>query len=378
MIIKNADVVLDNRVEKCDVLIKNGIISEISSNINIPEEELYDATGLTLLAGFIETHSHGAVGQICSQKGADLEKILEFEASEGVTTWTVTHLTMLVEEFEAIATDTLSLLNKKHLGAKIGGIHAEGPFLNPAKKGAQNEKKMLKPTIEAFDRMYDACKGQLKIITLAPEVEGAIEVIEHAVNRGVMVSAGHTDATYEQMRRAVDAGLTRMTHTFNACRPFNQREPGVLGVALTDRRVTCEAICDFGHLHPSAVELIYRLKGSDGFCAISDSEFAAGLKTEERIVHDGVARYIDHENGVCRFEDGTICGSASSLYRGFKNLVSLNIPMWEVSRMVSANPAKALGIFDKTGSIAVGKAADIVIVDKNLDIKKVFVDGVAI
>lgn len=375
MLIKNANTVMANCIVKRDILIKNGKIADIAPVLDIPGEEIYDAEGLTLLPGFIETHSHGAVGYLCSSEDIDLQAILDFEASEGVTTWAVTHHTMATEDFEKKLPEALGLMGKEGKGAKIGGIHAEGPFINVAKKGAMNEKRIILPTIETFDRMYDACEGNLKLITMAPEMEGATEVIKHAVSKGVKVSAGHTDATYDQMMRAIDAGVTRMTHTFNACRAISHREPGVLGAALTDKRITCEVICDFGHLHPAAVNLLYQIKGSSNFCAVSDSEFAAGLKTEGRVLLDGEPRYIDHEAGICRLENGTICGSASSLHRGFKNLVSLGIPMWEVSEMCSANGAKALGIFDKTGSITVGKAADIVIVDGNLDIKKVFVDG---
>ena len=379
MLIKNANTVMSNCVLKRDILIKDGKIADIAPVLDVPGEEIYDASGLTLLPGFIETHAHGAVGYLCSNEDIDLQAILDFEASEGITTWALTHHTMALEEFEAKLPEALALMGDGHKGgAKIGGIHAEGPFINVAKKGAMNEKRIILPTIEAFDRMYDACKGQMKIITIAPEMEGAIEVIKHAVSKGVKVSAGHTDATYDQMLRAIDAGVTRMTHTFNACRAISHREPGVLGAALTDKRVTCEVICDFGHLHPAAVNLLYQIKGSSNFCAISDSEFAAGLKTDGIVLLDGAPRYIDREAGVCRLENGTICGSASSLYRGFKNLLSLGIPVWEVSEMCSANPAKALGIFDETGSITVGKAADMVIVDKDLDIKQVFVDGKAV
>lgn len=378
MLIKNAKTVLSNSVLERDILIKNGKIADIAPVLEVEGEEVYDASGLTLLPGFIESHAHGAVGFLCSNEGSDLQAILDFEASEGVTTWALTHHTMAVDEFEARLPEALELIANRKTGAKIGGIHAEGPFINVSKKGAMNEKRIAAPSVEIFDRMYDACNGQMKIMTIAPEMDGAIDVIKRAVSKGVQVSAGHTDATYDQMMRAIDAGVTRMTHTFNACRVFSHREPGVLGAALTDKRVTCEVICDFGHLHPAAVNLLYQIKGSSNFCAISDSEFAAGLKEEGKIVLDGVARYIDHKAGVCRLEDGTICGSASSLYRGFKNLVSLGIPLWEVSEMCSANPAKALGIYNETGSISIGKAADIVIVDENLEIKKVLVDGRAV
>ncbi len=375
MIIKNAKTVMTDCILMRDVRITDGKIAEIEKNI-IPEadEQVIDADGLTLIPGLIETHFHGAVGNIFSNEGCDIEAVCRFEASEGVTSIAVTHHAMAVEEFEARCAEALELVGKNE-GAKIAGIHAEGPFLNVEKKGAMNEKRIILPTIEMFDRIYDAAGGFLKIITMAPEMEGAEEVIAHAVSKGVAVSAGHTNATYDEMISAIDNGVTRMTHTFNACRALSHREPGVLGAAFTDSRVTCEVICDFGHLHPAAVKLIYQVKGSSNFCVISDSEFAAGLKTNDIIEVDGVGRYIDHQAGVCKLMDDTICGSASSLYRGYKNLVSLGIPLWEVSEMCSVNPAKALGIYDETGSIETGKAADLVLIDNDLNIINVFVDG---
>ena len=375
MIIKNAKTVMTDCVLMRDIRITDGKIAEIEKNI-IPEEDehVINADGLTLIPGLIDTHFHGAVGQFFSNKVCDLEAICKFEASEGVTSIGITHASIAIEEFEARCAEALALMGKNE-GAKIAGFHAEGPFLNVEKKGAMNEKRIILPTVEMFDRIYDACGGYLKIITMAPEMEGAAEVIAHAVSKGVAVSAGHTNATYDEMISAVEGGVTRMTHTFNACRALSHREPGVLGASFTDNRVTCEVICDFGHLHPAAVKLIYQIKGSSNFCAISDSEFAAGLKTNDIIEVDGVARYIDHEAGVCKLMNGTICGSASSLYRGYKNLISLGIPLWEVSEMVSVNPAKALGIFDRTGSIEVGKAADLVLTDNDLNIINVFIDG---
>ena len=374
MLIKNASCVMASNVLERDIRIEGGKICDIATEITPKaNEEIYDATGMKLFAGFIDTHTHGAVGHFYSNFGVDFQAICEFEAREGVTTIAVTHTSMQIDDFESVCKEVLPLINNTR-GAKIGGFHSEGPFMNLNKKGAMNPKRIISPSVEIFDRMYEATQGQMKLMTLAPENDGALDVIKRAVSKGVQITAGHTEATYEQMQRAIDAGVTRMTHTFNACRALNHREPGVLGAALTDDRIVCEVICDFGHLHPAIVELIYKLKGSSHFCAISDSEFAAGL-AEGVYESEGISRYIDTKMGVCRLEDGTICGSASSLYRGFKNLVSMGIPLWEVSEMVSANPAKALGIYDKTGSISVGKAADLVFVNDKYEIVRVLVDG---
>ena len=373
MVIKNANAVLPGSIEKKDLRIKEGVISEIEDLIlPIQNEEVYDAKGNYLFSGFIDSHTHGAVGEVYSNDFSDLDKITEFEATEGITTVASTLLASPIPNMLANIKHTLSFIKKGTRGAKIGGIHSEGPFLNVEKKGAMNPRSLILPSVSVFNELYEASEGHLKIITIAPELEGALDVIKEAVKKGVAVSAGHSDATYEETLKAVDAGVSRITHTFNAIRPLSHREPGILGAALTDDRLNCEVICDFGHVSPVIVKMIYSLKGCDNFTAISDSEFAAGIK-EGRMESDGLVRII--KDGLVKLENGTIAGSASSVYRGFKNLVSLGIPFTHVSKMMSANPAKALGLYENTGSIEVGECADLAIIADDLSVKSTFVDG---
>ena len=360
MVIKNANAVLPGSIEKKDLRIKDGVISEIQDLITpVQGEEVYDAKGNYLFAGFIDSHTHGAVGEVYSNDFSDLDKITEFEATEGITTVASTLLASPIPNMIANIKHTLSFIKKGTRGAKIGGIHSEGPFLNVEKKGAMNPRSLILPSVSVFNELYEASEGHLKIITIAPELEGATEVIKEAVKKGVRVSAGHSDATYEETLRAIDAGVSRITHSFNAIRALSHREPGIMGAALTDDRLNCEVICDFGHVSPVIVKMIYSLKGCDNFTAISDSEFAAGIK-EGRMESDGLVRII--KDGLVKLENGTIAGSASSVYRGFKNLVSLGIPFTHVSKMMSANPAKALGLYDSTGSIEAGKCADLAVI----------------
>lgn len=374
MLLKNIHAVRSDRVTPCDMRLEHGRIAAFGRDLAPYEgEEVIDGGGAYAFAGLIDTHTHGAMGSVYYNLNSDVDTVLAFEAREGVTMAAATLESAPIDKEIELTRHLLPFFEKKSGCAKLGGIHFEGPFLNPAKKGAMNPDGMVMPNVPDFDRLYEAAEGHMKLITVAPDMPGALDVISRAVSRGVKVSAGHTMASAEQMKAAVDAGLTRMTHTFNACRSFDHREPGILGTALTDNRVTCEVICDFAHLHPLTVELIYRAKGAARFTAISDSEFAAGLAEGKLISEDGRERIID--GGVARLADGTICGSASSLARGFRNLCSLDIPLWEVSRMCSENPARALGVFDQTGSLDVGKCADLFLADKDFCVKTVFVDG---
>jgi len=235
-----------------------------------------------------------------------------------------------------------------------------------------NEKNLISPSKEQLDGLIDAGKGLLKIMTVAPEVEGCIDFIKYAVSRGVKISMGHTDATYDEARMAIDAGATRLTHTFNAMRPINHREPGILVAALTDKSIMCEVICDYIHLHPATVRMIYELKGADGICMISDSGHAAGLDISEFEV-EGIKRYV--KDGVVRLENGTIAGSARTLADGVRNLIKDGIPIEDVSKMASLNPAKAIGLEDKIGSLKVGKIADIAVMDEDYKVIATYIDG---
>jgi len=376
MVLKNAQVVFIDEIKKCDLKIENGKYSEIADNI-LPEngEEVIDLTGKYVLSGFIDTHTHGAIGFRYISPDADLNKIAEFEAKNGVTAVTPTFSSYSAELLKPAADNVLKSIRGKTSGAKFIGIHSEGPYLNIERKGGMNEEYITPPTVEKFRALYDAFDGEMKIMTIAPELEGAFDVIEEAVKKGVKVSAGHTSADYDTMIKAVSAGVSRMTHTFNAAVGINHRNPGVLGAALTDNRVNCEVICDFVHLHSAAVNLIYKSKGAKNFTAVSDSLFMAGLP-------EGEYKYFGKDytvkGGVAYLPDGTISGSSRTLLDAFHNLLSLDIPLKDITVMMSANPAKALGEYDNIGSIAVGKCADFIVMDNKFDLEKTFVDGVCV
>ncbi len=359
----------DFKKRRCDIEIENGKIINIGENLSGSEK--LDLTGKYILPGFIDTHIHGAYGARISDDNPAMENITRFEATQGVTAIAITTAS---SEFENLLSqiDIAVEASKKNAGAKIAGIHAEGPFLSKKYKGAMNADNILAPDMEKFDIMLERSGGLLKIMTVAPEREGAEDFIKYAVSKGIAVTMGHTDATYDEAEKAVDAGASRSTHTFNAMRGLHHREPGVLGVALTNDNVTCEMICDFVHLHPAIVKMIYKAKGADRIDIISDSGHAAGMNVTEFMV-DGLMRYV--KDGVVRLADGTIAGSAKTVLDGVKNLISLGVPLEDISKMASYNPAKSLKIEKETGSIEIGKKADIVVLDENYDVDYTFVDG---
>lgn len=370
MILSNGKFVFaDGTVKICDVEIAGGKISRIADKIS--GRERINLSGKTVFPGFIDIHTHGAFGVRVTDENTDLTKYRRMEATKGVTGLAIT--TIGTEWEELLPQYSLIAENAKiHEGARVLGIHSEPPFVSRRAMGAAVPSSILSPDIYKFDEMYEASLGLLKIITIAPEEDGAIELIRHAVARGVVVSLGHTDATYDEAMRGIEAGATHATHTFNAMRKLHHREPGVLGAVLTDPRVKCEAICDHVHLHPTTIKLIYKLKGADAMIAVSDSVNVAGTDVTEFYAE---GQRCTVKDGVIRLDNGTINGSAMTLLEGVQNLIRADIPLSDVSKITSLNAAKSLGVSDLFGSIEVGKAADFAILDEDLSLYETYIDG---
>lgn len=376
MILKNAIIIDENfKRQRLDIRVCNDRIVEIGLDLRASDsnEMEMDYSGCYILPGFIDTHIHGAYGSRISDPEPDIARITRFEASQGVTSIAITTATSLFVHLLRQLEIALEAIQGEPQGAKVMGIHAEGPFINEKRKGAMNAAHIQSPSIDKFKTMMETAEGWIRILTIAPEMEGAEELIRYASACGVKVSLGHTDATYEQANQGIAAGASRGTHTFNAMRSYNHREPGVIGAVLTNPEVDCEMICDYVHLHPATVKLIYQIKGADHISMISDSGNAAGLEVDQFEV-DGIVRYV--KDGVVRLADGTIAGSAKTLLHGVQNLIRDGIPMGDVAKMASYNPARALGIENETGSIAVGKLADFVVLDEELQVVDTYVNGV--
>jgi len=372
MILANGLVIDDDfNLKRLDIQIAGGKIAKIAEKIE-DTDNVIDMSGKYILPGFVDTHIHGAYGVRISDENPCLHEVAKFEASQGVTSIAIT---TAASEYNDILRqiDVAVGASKQMVGARIAGIHTEGPFISRKYKGAMNGDNIINPNREKLDTMIAHAEGLLKIITIAPEAEGAPDLIRYAADCGITVSMGHSNATYDEAMEAVRAGATQTTHTFNAMRALNHREPGILGAALTDDSIKCELICDYVHLHPATVKLVYRLKGADNIQMVSDSGHAAGLNVTEFVV-DGLTRYV--KDGVVRLADGTIAGSAKTILDGVKNLASSGVPLEDISKMASLNGAKSLKMEHLIGSISVGKLADIAVLDKNYDVNCTFVDGI--
>lgn len=357
--------------EKTSIEFSDKILSFDGQN---NDGESFDATGLYVVPGFVDTHMHASVGETFIDFNSDTAcKVCEFQAKNGTTailpTLSAAREEKMIAAIEYIVKEADNL---PEFCARIAGIHLEGPFFAQKYKGAHLPENIRIPTAGEFDRLYKASQGIVKIITMAPELENGIDVVKHAVKCGVSVSVGHSDADFETASLAFASGASRSTHTFNAMSPLNHRKPGVVGAAMNDKNVTCEIICDFFHVHPAVVKLLYDVKGCDKITVITDAEVGTGMPDGEYNVN---GRILTVKEGKTYTEDGTIAGGTSVMLDGVRNLVSIGVPLEEAVKCASFNGAAAAGLEKNIGSLDVGKNADIVLLNKNLDVVKVFVGG---
>ncbi len=366
----NARVLCDDFTFKnASLTVEDGVFKKISEDdasgdINLNEKYI--------IPGLIDTHMHSAMGKTFIDFDDETNDVIfGVEAKMGTTS--------LCPAISAAPTakmlgciKNLVEYERKDGSARCMGIHLEGPYFAVEYKGAHLPENIRKPTVEETKKLIEAGKGMVKIITMAPELEGAKESIKLLRENNVVVSIGHTNATYEEAIKGVDMGATQSTHTFNAMTGLNHRKPGVVGAVLSDNRVKCEFICDFFHVSPHVVKMAYKLKGDDNINMITDSELGTGLGDGEYEVN---GRKIIVKNGETRTEDGTIAGGTSFLIDGVRNMVSIGVPLESAVKMASLNPAKTLGADDKIGSIKEGKLADFIVLDSDLNICDVYING---
>lgn len=357
-----------------DLLIRDGVIAAIGENLPC-EGETVNAAGRLIVPGLVDTHNHGFCGTEFASANETFDNGTTELAKRGVTTVVPTVRCLPTDRLFAAIENIKKEMLRRPAGAKLAGINLEGPFLSPARIGSMVPENLAKPGKQALAEILAACEGLLRSITIAPELPGVLPLIEDVLFAGANPSLGHSNATYAESRAAADAGANLVTHLFNAMRPFNHRDPGLIGEALTDDRLDCELICDFVHNDPAAVDLAIRAKGAERIVMISDTGRMAGLGDGEYII-EGRRRIV--KGKLCKTEDGVIAGSVCSLFDGFRNLLKQGYPLADVSRMASLNPARKIGVDRLTGSIAVGKAADLLVLDSGFSLRETWVSGVRV
>lgn len=370
MIIKNAKVFTDDfSFKHIDVEIKDDKFTNIGESIE-KEDEIFDANGLYMIPGLVDIHFHGCDGvDFCDGNHNAFNKIAYYEAKNGVTTLCPATMTYPIEKLSEIASAFST--HEYNGGSKIIGINMEGPFISEAKKGAQNAKFIHKPDVKFYRALQDLADNKIKIVCIAPEEEGAMDFIDKT-HKETVISIAHTTADYDTAMEAIKHGASHVTHLYNAMPPFSHRAPGVVGAA-SETGINVELICDGIHIHPSMVKATFKLFSEDNIIFISDSMMATGLQSGQYTLGGQDVTVI---NNKATLADGTIAGSATNLKDCMKYAIThMGIPMEKAIKCASANPAKAIGIYDVCGSISKGKYADFILMNKNLDIIKVFING---
>lgn len=378
LLLKNAKIVLKDRVIEGDILTADGIIRDIIDRKSpvkaetLEAENSIDLDGKYVVPGFIDVHIHGSNGADAMDGTVEaLKTISSYIATKGTTKFLATTLTSSKEELINVLKIAADLQNKELDGATIFGVHMEGPYFDIEYKGAQNEKYMKPATEKEIKDYLDVKPGLVKMMSLSPHTEQSIETVKFLKENGVIVSVGHSAAKFNDVMKAVDAGLSHSTHTFNGMRGINHREPGVAGAVLISDKINAEVIFDKVHIHPEIVRLMIKAKGTDKVVCITDAMAATGLPNGDYklgeldvYVKDGEARLKSNDS---------LAGSVLTLDKAFRHVIELGYPIYEAVKLTSTNAAVEFGL--NAGAIEVGKEADFTILDDSYNVDMTIVNG---
>lgn len=376
MLIKNVKIITPYEVLLgYGIKIKDNKIVDINLEHLLEDlgEEIINGGGNYLSPGFIDIHNHGNSGyDVMDSTEEALDKMGEFHLSKGVTSYLGTIITSSYDDMIK-AMDNIAAYNNKFDRANLLGIHLEGPFFDIGKKGAQPEEFIRLPNLQDIENMIQISEGKMKMVSLAPELKGALQIIQKLRENNIAVAMAHTNSTFESAKRGIDFGITIATHLYNGMRSFSHREPGVIGASLTDERVYCELIYDRIHLHDGAVQIALKMKGYDKIVLVSDAMMAAGLEDGEYVLGN---QKVYVKEGAARLASGNLAGSTLNLQQAVYNMVNfLDIPLHEVVKMASLNPAKSIKEDKELGSIEIGKIADLILFDEDIKIKNAIIGG---
>jgi N-acetylglucosamine-6-phosphate deacetylase len=370
LLLKNANVVLpDREVQGAAVLIEEGRIVSLEAS---QADEVLDLAGTTLLPGFIDVHIHGAVGvDVMEATPRGLREVSNYLASQGVTSWLPTLVPGSDENYASVAAVVSECLHDRD-GARVLGLHYEGPFVNTAQCGALHTEYFKTYSAPSDLDALPVPQNAVHMITMAPEVDGGVELVRELKRRGWVISIGHTRAALEVLDQACDAGAHHMTHFMNAMAPLHHRNPGPIAWGLSRDDVTVDMIADGIHLDPFMLRVLLKIKGVGGISLISDAIAAAGKGDGD---YEIWGETISVKNGRTANAKGSIAGSVISMLDAVRLLRSLGVSYVDLARMASLNPARLLGVDHECGSIEVGKRADLVALDQSDRLKSVLISG---
>lgn len=363
------------------ILIRDGVIEAIGprQGMSVPAgaQEIV-AAQQTAIPGFVDVHIHGAGGHDVMEGSEEaMSAVTRTVVRHGTTSFVATTVTASPDDtcrsVEGIARFIATQHETDEPRAEVLGIHYEGPFISPARRGVHPKEWIQLPSAELLEKLLHAASGNARILTIAPELLGAAPCIEAARNAGVVVAMGHTDATYEKARMGMARGVRHAVHVYNAMRPFSHRDSGVIGAVLTSPEVTAELIADGVHVEEAAMRLLLQAKGTGCVILVSDGVSATGMP-------DGKYQLgkieVTVSGGVCRNAEGNLAGSTLTLDRALRNIVALGVSLPDAVRMLTVNPATLLGIEFKKGALRTGADADIVLLDEGLHVTNVWARGV--
>lgn len=376
--IVNVDIITPFRViERGSLVVHGKRIAAVGTKdeVDIPSGmQIFDYDGMMLTPGFIDLLVHGGAGYGFADRGREaVETISSFFFKHGTTGMLAALYSKSEKEMVDDITRIVNFITSSPK-SNIWGIHLEGPFINPNLHGAMKVESLWKANLDGWKRLYEVSQGYVRLMTIAPELPGVDEIMRAAASKDVVLSIGHSEATYQEVLTAIDNGAAHVTHMFNAMRPFHHREPGVVLGALLQNELKIELIADGIHIHPDVMKLLFKTKGEGGILLITDAIRACGMPDGE---YTFMEQTIKVSQNKAYLADGTLAGSTLTMEKAVQNMVQLvEVPITKAVRMASLNGAKVLGLEHHKGILAVGKDADLVVLDRDFNVQMTVCEGI--
>ncbi|WP_442600523.1 N-acetylglucosamine-6-phosphate deacetylase [Paenibacillus sp. KN14-4R] len=374
-IIQHVNLLLPHQIlPSATVWVTDGKIERIETQEALQFDEQYeriDGNGMWLIPGMIDVHIHGANGyDMMDGTEASIQEVSRMCAATGCTSFLATSVSSTMDDLLNMIRSVISVIGREQ-GAKIAGIHLEGPYLNPKRKGMQNEKYLRHPDLDEMKLIFQEAGSLIKMVTIAPELSGGLELISYLKDQGVVIAVAHSDATYEEAKEAFGAGASHVTHCFNGMRPIHHRDPGLIVAAFEEQHVSLQAIVDQVHLHPAILRLMHRIKGPEGMVLITDALQAMGLGDGEYLFG---GHHVTVSEGIARLADGTLASSTVTMNEALRLTVENGISFTDAVQMASTSPARILGLSSK-GKIEIGCDADFVLLNEKYEVQWTMIGG---